>query len=175
MDANEFELIQRAQRGEIEAFTTIVERYWTRLVGFARSVAGDLDAEDCVQEALVVVWEKLAALRDCGAFQAWVMRIVARLCLRRARSRRRFVPLTAVVEAADPGSLRSGEAIQVESTLALLPPRQRAVMHLTVIEGMTDSEIGAALAITPASVRSHRRRARETLRPALQQLQFLED
>ena len=47
--------------------------------------------------------------------------------------------------------------------LAALAPRQRAVMHLTVIEGMSDGEIGRSLGITPGSVRAHRRRARQRL------------
>jgi DNA-directed RNA polymerase specialized sigma24 family protein len=42
-------------------------------------------------------------------------------------------------------------------------------MHLTAIEGMTDSEIGDALAISAASVRSHRRRAREVMARILPQ------
>lgn len=36
-------------------------------------------------------------------------------------------------------------------------------MHLTVVEGMTDSEIAPLLGIVPSSVRAHRRRARERL------------
>ncbi len=175
VDANELELVERARNGETAAFTALVERCWTRLVGFARSVAGDTDAEDCVQEAMVIVWEKLASLKECAAFDSWVMRIVGRRCMRRARGRARFVPLDQAPEGAEPCSCGGTEAFQVESLLALLPPRQRAVMHLTVIEGMTDSEIGTALAISPASVRSHRRRARETLGPRLRQVRFLED
>ena len=167
MDAIEYGLIQSAQRGEIEAFSALVERHWTRLVSIARSVVGDSEAEDCVQEAMVIVWEKLKTLRDCGAFLPWIIRIVARRSIRRARSRSRFVALEAVAEGADPGSARGSEFIHVEQVLALLPARQRAVMHLTVVEGMTDSEIGNALAITAASVRSHRRRARDTLRQVL--------
>ncbi len=175
MDAKEIELVDRARAGEIEAFTGLVERNWARLVGFARSVVGDSEAEDCVQESLVAVWKKLSSLRDSAAFQSWVLRIVARRCVRRARGRARFVSLTLVPDEADPRSRGESEALQVESVLALLPPRQRAVMHLTVVEGMTDSEIGAALAISPASVRSHRRRARETLSPRLRQHRFQEE
>ena len=175
MDANEIELVVRARKGEVEAFTALVERCWARLVGFARSVVGDSEAEDCVQESLVVVWEKLSSLRESAAFQSWALRIVARRCVRRARGRARFVPLSLVSEEADPKSQGESEALQVESVLALLPPRQRAVMHLTVVEGMTDSEIGAALAISPASVRSHRRRARESLSPKFRQFRIVED
>ena len=47
---------------------------------------------------------------------------------------------------------------QVLSRLALRA--QRAVLHLTVVEGMSDREIADALGIAAASVRAHRRRAR---------------
>ena len=40
---------------------------------------------------------------------------------------------------------------------------QRAVLHLTVVEGRTDRERSAQLGIHPASVRAHRRRARTKL------------
>ena len=174
VDASELDLIQRAQSGDMEAFSSLVERHWTRLVRIARSVVGDSEAEDCVQEALMVVWEKLSTLRDCAAFPAWTIRIVARRSLRRARRRSRFVALAAGTDGPDPGSACDREIVHVQQMLGLLPARQRAVMHLTVIEGMSDSEIGAALAIAPASVRSHRRRARDILREVLQELEPLE-
>ncbi len=168
MDANDLELIRKAQGGDVECFSALVERHWTFLVRIARSVVGDSEAEDCVQEALLTVWGKLSSLRDRGAFLTWMVRIVARRCLRRARRRSRFVSLATAPDGANPISRENHEFFHVQQVLALLPPRQRAVMHLTVIEGMTDSEISGALAITAASVRSHRRRARDTLRESLQ-------
>ena len=53
--------------------------------------------------------------------------------------------------------------IDLTRLLATLPPRQRAVLHLTVVEEMSDSEIGEVLSITAGSVRAHRRRARHSL------------
>jgi RNA polymerase sigma-70 factor (ECF subfamily) len=168
VDSNDAVLIRLAQRGDVGAFSAVVERKWVGLVRFARSVLGDVDAEDVVQESLVMAWEKLSSLREPAAFSAWVLRIVARGCIRSARSSTRMSSLASAPDRIDPGSARRTESFHVERILALLPPRQRAVMHLTVIEGMSDSEIGNALGITAASVRSHRRRARETLRSVLQ-------
>ncbi len=111
----------------------------------------------------MVAWEKLPGLRVPEAFPSWVVRIVSRRCFRRTRWRRRWVPLTRALETADLSSQGCVETIHVEKILSALPLRQRAVMHLTVIEGMTDTEIGASLGISAASVRSHRRRARETI------------
>lgn len=160
-------LVRLAQQGDPNAFSTLVERHWGRLVPFARSVLGEADAEDAVQDALVVAWGKLGALAEPAAFRAWVLRILGRLCFRRARFGRRFRSLVGLPEPTDPAAEAVGETIDVERTLRMLAPRQRAVMHLTVVEGMSDSEIGTVMGIDAASVRSHRRRARERLREVL--------
>ncbi len=165
LEMNEVEraLIERAQRGDVDAFSRLVEEHWHRLVSFTRSVVGANEAEDLVQEGLVSAWENLSALRDPGAFSAWVLRIVARRCFRRVRTVRHLVPLELLPEPSDPAGSDRFESIDVERMLSILPSRQRAVMHLTVVEGMSDSEIGGSLHIAAASVRSHRRRARDTL------------
>ena len=154
-------LVRRAQEGDPEAFSTLVEELWAPLVRLSRSIVGDAEAEDTVQDALVVAWKKLATLRDLTAFSSWLTHIVARRSFRRARRRRFWLPL---LDAPEPRTVTSPEgALDVERALRSLAPRQRAVMHLTVVEGMTDREIGALLRISAASVRSHRRRARESL------------
>ena len=160
-------MILQAQDGSIDAFSELVERNWVWLVRFARSVAGDVDAEDIVQESLVAAWGRLSSLKNPDAFPAWLLRIVARRCFRHARRRARWVPLPLAMDFVDPAGCRLTESVDVERVLNILPGRQRAVMHLTVIEGRSDSEIGALLGIAAASVRAHRRRARATLRIAL--------
>ncbi len=160
-------LVLRSQSGDIDAFSELVEIQWVRLVAFARSVSGERDAEDIVQEGLLKAWKKIGSLRDPDAFQTWMLRIISRRCFSRFRRLRAWVPIETVVEPADPRNAGEIESIDVESLLAHLPRRQRAVMHLTVVEGMSDSEIAIALLISAASVRSHRRRARETLNKML--------
>ena len=160
-------LVRLAQQGDANAFSTLVERHWSRLVPFARSVLGDADAEDAVQDALVVAWSKLGSLAEPAAFRAWVLRILGRLCFRRARFGRRFRSLVGLPEPSDPATESVDQAMDVERILRMLAPRQRAVMHLTVVEGMSDSEIGTVMGIDAGSVRSHRRRARERLRQVL--------
>jgi len=141
VDLNDRALILRAQQRDVAAFSALVERWWVYLVRFARSVVGEADAEDVVQDGLLTVWDKLPALRVPEAFPAWTVRIISRACFRRARLQRKMVPLSEAVWASDSRSARRIEAIDVERVLSALPPRQRAVMHLTVIEEMTDSQI----------------------------------
>ncbi len=130
-------------------------------------MVGDAEAEDIAQESLVMAWRKLSELRHPEAFTAWTMKTLSRLCFRRNRSRRDTVPLELVEEPADSSPISVRATLDVEKMLGMLAPRQRAVMHLTVVEGMSDREIGEVLGIEKASVRAHRRRARERLRRLL--------
>jgi len=131
-------------------------------VRLARSMVGEATAEDRVQDGLVTGWDRLRRLKDPAAFGAWITRIVYRLCLREARRR----PFDRSVDEVPPREApdNAERDLWVKEVLAMLAPRQRAVMHLTVVEGCSDSEISDLLGITAASVRAHRRRARERFR-----------
>jgi len=151
--------VRAAAAGDRDAFRAVVELTWDRLVRLARSVIGELEAEDVVQEGLMVAWRKLPHLTNPESFAAWTGRIVFRRCLKRARRRRPGLGLDAVAEPSYHTDPTAG--IDAWRLLARLAPRQRAVLHLTAVEGMTDVEIGAVLGITAGSVRAHRRRARD--------------
>ena len=159
MNGDTSSLVVAARGGNRAAFGQLVEQHWTRLVRFARTVAGDAEAEDAVQEGFLTAWRKLEGLSNPERFPAWVTRIVYRRCLRHTGRFRHLLPLD---DAAEPAHNPSPDGnVLVWQVLRRLAPRQRAVLHLTVVEEMSDSEIGALLSIAPASVRAHRRRARE--------------
>ncbi|HMB55564.1 MAG TPA: RNA polymerase sigma factor [Thermoanaerobaculia bacterium] len=161
--------VERAMAGDRQAFGELVADCWTSLVRLARGVVGDADAEDAVQDALVLAGEKLGQLRRPEKFLAWVRRLVVRTCLRQQRRRRgwRFLPLLADAPLPDPAAsapdtdLDSG--LDVERMLAVLPTRQRTVLYLTAVEGLSDGEIAELLAVTAGTVRSLRRHGRRRL------------
>lgn len=158
---NEAALVVAAQSGDIDAFGLLVERSWEPLVRLSRSIVGELDAEDAVQDGLLAAWRRLGTLSNATSFTPWLTRIVFRRCLRRTRSIWRFLPIESAPEPSGGADPTADAAVW--SILSRLAAQQRAVLHLTVVEGMTDSEIAFALGIKPASVRSHRRRARARL------------
>mgnify|MGYP001822317633 CR=1 FL=1 len=158
---NDSALVRRAMEGDRDAFSDLAATHWRRLLGLARSIVADLEAEDVVQDALIKAWKKLGSLREPGAFSAWLTRIVANTAIARARRRRFFEPIDGVAVAAVESSIDS--RIDIGRLLFKLAPKQRAVLHLTTIEGYTDSEIAEALGITSSSVRVHRLRARRRL------------
>jgi RNA polymerase sigma-70 factor (ECF subfamily) len=161
--------VERAMAGDRHAYGELVAECWTSLVRLARGVVGDADAEDAVQDALVVAGEKLGQLRRPEKFLAWVRRLVVRTCLRQQRRRRgwRLLPLVPDARLPDPvagapdSDLDAG--IDVERMLAVLPARQRTVLYLTAVEGLSDGEIAELLAVTAGTVRSLRRHGRDRL------------
>ena len=122
-------------------------------------LAADLEAEGVVQDGLIKAWKKIGGLREPAAFSSWLTRIVANTAVARARSRRIFQPLNGAEFAARDRSV--DDRIDVQRLLTKLAPRQRAVLHLTVVEGLSDSEIAEVLGISSSSVRVHRMRGRQ--------------
>ncbi len=169
MERSDSELAREAQKGNREAYAMLVERYWSFLIRLARPISGDAEAEDLTQEALIVGWKHIGRLRDPAAIKTWLARITVRRCFARARHRR---PTENLEEISEPGySVDHETRIDVERLLMTLAPRQRAVMSMTVVQGMTDSEIAEVLGLRPASVRAHRRRARRRLTQILSEAQ----
>jgi DNA-directed RNA polymerase specialized sigma24 family protein len=84
-------LVERAQRGDQEAFEGLVRMSANRLFSIAYRITRDHHrAEDAVQQTLVTIWDELPRLRDPDRFDAWTYRVVSRnsvaLAKREARS-----------------------------------------------------------------------------------------
>lgn len=85
------EMVERAGRGDHDAFEAVVRASAGRLYAIAYRILRDADlANDALQEALVKVWDDLPALRDPDRFDAWAARITCRCCYRLAKRERRF-------------------------------------------------------------------------------------
>ena len=90
------ELVERAQRGDHEAFDALATAAYHRLYAIARRILRDgYAAEDAVQDALIRAWRDLRGLRDRERFDAWLHRLLINACADQARrSRRRRLEIT---------------------------------------------------------------------------------
>src|SRR5215203_6432189 len=131
------ELVERARTGDHDAFTTLVKASTPRLYGAAKLILRDPDrAQDAVQEALVLSWRHVRALRDAEAWDAWLYRTTVRACYRHARreKRRDLVELELQPSHEPPGTFDLALAVverdRLVRELDRLPIDQRAVMVL---------------------------------------------
>ena len=85
------ELVDRARRGDREAFAVLAGGAVDRLYATARLILRDADlAEDATQDALVRAWRDLPTLRDVERFDAWLYRILMNAIADEFARRRRF-------------------------------------------------------------------------------------
>jgi RNA polymerase sigma-70 factor (ECF subfamily) len=156
------ELVEAARAGDQEAFGRLVQALWNTLVAFARSVVGrTTDAQDVVQDALLVAWQELPALRNLERFRPWLWKIVYHKAVLHLHNRPPSVPLDAARHEAI--HLVTPD-IDIERALAVLSPAERATIYLSMVEDWRSHEIGAALGSNSVTVRVHRMRAIARLR-----------
>ena len=75
-------LVARALRGDREAFDDIFDQYSRVMHRTAYRIVKDPDiAEDAVQDAFILAWQRLPSLRESGALRSWLLRIVVNQCI----------------------------------------------------------------------------------------------
>lgn len=176
VDANEADLIRKAQRGNLFAFEEIVKRYQRRVYAVAIRIVRRHDvADDVAQEAFIRAYQALLSFDPLRPFGPWICRIAANLAVNHVRSpiaREQELPEGhAETPAADDSPLTSlleqeGRVV-LERALAGLPTEQRAVFVLRVTEELSYREIADTLGISIGTVMSRLSRAREKLRASL--------
>jgi RNA polymerase sigma factor (sigma-70 family) len=164
------ELVGRATAGDPSAIEQLLKLAQLDVRRYARrNCRTSSDAEEAVQETLIVLYRKIGALRQVGAISGWLFRIVDRYCVRLTLRAMR-VPQAIEAEALDrrfaarpPAELRIDIARAIES----LPPHYREVVLLRDIYELTIDEIAARSAATRESVKARLHRARQLLREYL--------
>ena len=166
------DLVERARAGDHEAFSALVRASYDRLYGTAKLILRDPDrALDAVQDALVLAWRHLSALRDPEAWDVWLYRLTLRACYRAAQSsRRRNVVELKVVPPTDRSDDFAGsfaERDRVGRELGRLPVDQRVVLVLHFYLDLPLTDVAEILEIPPGTAKSRLHRGLETLRTSM--------
>lgn len=170
----QIELVERARSGDHDAFSVLVRASVPRLLGAANLILRDQDrAQDAVQEALVLAWRHIRALRDPEAWDAWLYRLTVRACYRLAsKVKRRSVVELHVVPDREPANehdMAAGIAERdlIGRELGRLPVEQRAVMVLHFFLDQPLTDVADILDIPVGTAKSRLHRGLEALRSAL--------
>jgi len=179
-------LIQSAQRGDLDAFNTLVLAYQDALYNTALRILSDEElAADATQEAFLSAFRAINSYRG-GSFRAWLLRTVTNACydeLRR-KQRRPTTPLAPETEdgeevetprwLADPSDSPEQELEKEELEHAIqhcldnLPTEFKTVVVLADIQGLDYTEVARAARVPLGTIKSRLARARLRLRECLQ-------
>ena len=176
----ELAVIRRVQKGDVNAFETLVSAYEKNVYNLALRMMGNAqDAEDMAQEAFLKAYNSLPSFRGDSKFSVWLYRIVSNVCLDQLRKKSKRPTVSLSMEDEDgeetqldlPDTAQSPEELlekkltreAVRRGLAQLPEDARQILLLREIQGLSYEEIGETLGLEPGTVKSRIFRARKRL------------
>lgn len=183
-------LIQNAIAGSREAFCELYAQYKDRLYRYALYRLGDPDdAEDAVSECVLAAWKGIGGLRSSDAFASWIFRILSACCAKHIRAEiSTRGNLERIYREAYGGSGKSGAyaaagdgipdpasdgqqppslAVELYEALSQLSDSEREIVLMSVIGGLSSSEIAPLTGLTAGAVRSKLSRSLAKMRKFL--------
>jgi RNA polymerase sigma-70 factor (ECF subfamily) len=182
------QLVERAQRGDKQAFSLLVEKYQRKLARLlSRFIRDPAEVEDVTQEAFIKAYRALPAFRGDSAFYTWLYRIGINTAKNYLMALGRRAPTSTEVEAEDAEGFEEGEQLRdintpeslllsreiaetVNATIEKLPEELRKAIQMREIEGMSYEDIAQAMDCPIGTVRSRIFRAREAIAEKLRPL-----
>ena len=189
----DFELVERAQRGDSDAFGVLVERHHRAALRAAVAALGAADeADDAVQDAWIAARDRLAGFRGDAAFRTWLLAIVWHKATDRRRGVGRWVRRLISMDAGDetpgagapslaftgggPSPERAALEGEQQRTIArlvrALPPKLRDPLVLVGSGDYSYDDVAAMLATPVGTVKWRVSEARQQLRVKLTRLGF---
>ena len=180
---DELALIKEAQRGDVQAFNTLVLHFQSLAYNLAYRVMGDGDsAADATQTAFISAYRNIRRFRG-GSFKAWLMRIVTNACYDELRRRQRrpqtsLEALHVADESSNPSLMARTEAPEarvqrmelaqaIQECLSSLPRDHRVAAVLRDVQDHSYEEIASITGVSLGTVKSRLSRARAKLRDCL--------
>jgi RNA polymerase sigma-70 factor (ECF subfamily) len=172
-------LVDRARRGDVDAFEQLYHLHAGRVHALCLRLAGEpVEARELVQDTFVHAWEALPRFRGESSLTTWLHRIAVNAMLeRRRRDRRRSARVTLMEDEDDGESapMAGGfvapadvaTAIDLERAIAALPPGVRRAFVLHEVEGYTHEEVAGMTGLATGTLRAQLHRARQLLIRAL--------
>ncbi|MFN2489538.1 MAG: RNA polymerase sigma factor [Actinomycetota bacterium] len=172
------EWVERAQRGDVDAYEELVKRYQGSAYRTAYLVSGNAaDAEDAAQSAFIKAYYALGRFRPGAPFRPWLLKIVANEARNQGRSagRRSGLELRLAEDRPRDDAAPSPEAAVLarEPRAALvqavnrLRDADRLVIAYRYFLELSEAETAIALGCAPGTVKSRQSRALGRLRALL--------
>ncbi|HEX6689542.1 MAG TPA: RNA polymerase sigma factor RpoE [Burkholderiales bacterium] len=182
------QLVERAQKGDKQAFGLLVDKYQRKLARLlSRFIRDPAEVEDVTQEAFIKAYRALPAFRGDSAFYTWLYRIGINTAKNYLMALGRRAPTSTEVEAEEAEGFEEGEQLRdintpeslllsseiaetVNATIEKLPEELRKAIQMRELEGMSYEDIAQAMDCPIGTVRSRIFRAREAIAEQLRPL-----
>jgi RNA polymerase sigma-70 factor (ECF subfamily) len=178
-DEGEDRLVERAQRGDLDAYTELIRRYRERIFRtIFRFTRNHDDTDDLAQETFLRAFKQLQRFRRRSGFYTWIYRIALNLSFNHLKKRKKEMDwqeysdrfpgpekatLASPESASAAGELRDRLIAAVDS----LPRPYNAAFTLVVFQGLTHGQAARVLGCSENTVSWRIHKARQLLRADL--------
>lgn len=183
MDSDD-DLLVRLRSGDERAFVSLVERYQDPMLRLAASFVPSREvAEEVVQDTWLALLRGIDAFEGRSSLKTWLFRILVNRARTTGTREHRSVPVAEAEPAVDPARFDGGghwaappeqwivtdeDRKVIRTFIGGLPDRQREVVVLRDVEGMSSEEVCAVLAVSEVNQRVLLHRGRSKLRQLLE-------
>ena len=177
--ASDYELAQRAAKGDMPAFEELYDRHHRRVYSLCLRMTQNVsEAEDLTQEVFIQLFRKIGSFRGESAFTTWLHRLTVNQVLMHFRRRgvrdektteEGDMPEQVVLGTDNPNQMPVVDRIALDKAIAQLPPGYRTVFVLHDVEGHEHEEIARMLGCSVGTSKSQLHKARMKLRQLLRQ------
>jgi RNA polymerase sigma-70 factor (ECF subfamily) len=175
---DESELIERAKRGDGDAYEALLRLHQDAAFRTAYVIAGSAaDAEEVTQDAFLKAYRALGRFRRGSPFRPWLLSIVANEARNRRRGAGRREHLATRAAAALPpaedvpspelAAVAADDRRELLAAIARLRDEDRVAILGRYFLGLTDAEAAAVLGVRTGAVKTRVWRALERLRAEL--------
>jgi len=184
-DISDKKLVEDFLNGDQAAFDVIVERYFRAVFNFVYKITPETSAaEDITQEAFLKTWKNIRKYDTSRSFKTWIFTIAKNTAFDHLKKKKELSFSTFAddegnsflenVKSEDPLPdeiiMKEDMPQKLEKAIDALPPKYKVVMNLRYKEDMSFPEIAEVLGESQNTVKSRHRRAIESLKKAISDL-----
>lgn len=165
------ELIEQAKSGNKEVFTKLAISMQMELYKIAHMRLSNDDAEDAIQETMIIAFKSIKKLREVQYFKTWIIRILINECNKIYKKKKSLyvneVPDVAIFNTAIQSRddfEKVNDNIIFNQMLKKLSYEERTILTLYYMEKYTNKEIGEILKMNENTVKTKISRAKRKIR-----------
>ncbi len=165
------QLIENCKSNDSKAQGELYKLFSSKLFSICLKYSNNYaEAEDNLQDAFLIIFNKITQYKSKGSFEGWLKRITINTVLQKYRSQKVFdIVNENVVE--DVELEVDEDHISIDYLLQIiqeLPDRYRLVFNLYVLDGYSHKDIADMLEINIGTSKSNLARARQTLKQTIE-------
>ena len=181
---NEDELVKKAQKGSLKAFEEIVELYQNKVLSIVYHMIKNQDeVEDIAQEVFIKIYKNIGKFQGKSSFYTWIYKITSNTCLDELKKRKNVIYLDEKIQTKEgemsvelPSEAKGQDELYEEKELKeklrkfldKLEPKQKLMIVLRDIKGLSYEEIAQITGKKLGTVKSQINRARLKLKELLE-------